>query len=596
MNQSNITGELLPSTTPCRLMNPGPVTKDILVVAYVTLFIAACVENTLVIYLVRTYKDLKQCTFNYLIINMAVADIIDVCLATMVSVSFLFIGRQWIPGLVGKISCKLVHFVFVMSIGLSISTLVIMSVDRYMAIVHALKKPMSSSATKICIAVSWIISAIAASPYLYKMDARKLQDETTICFAMWSKNPVQHLFYSKLEETAKALMFYILPLVVIVTTNTIIDYRMMMNKSNITGELIPSTTPCRLLNPEVVTKAILVVAYVTLFIAACVENTLVIYLVRTYKDLKQCTFNYLIINMAVADIIDVCLATMVSVSFLFIGRQWIPGLVGKISCKLVNFVFVMSIGLSISTLVTMSVDRYMAIVHAMKKPMSSSTAKICIAVSWIISAIAASPYLYKMNTRKLQDETTICFPMWSKDPVQNLFYSKLEETSKALMYYILPLVVIVTTNTIIGHSLRKRRPLGGSQTQARINIQNQKIYRLLVATVVLFAFCWLFTHVNHLMGVYYPSKYCALPPPVPLFFYWASHINSAINPIIYFIFNNKFQQGFKEALRGRAVRRPQIRNVIPQDNIAFESLELENVIANKDNMESDTNMGFDTKL
>ena len=58
-------------------------------------------ENATVIHLVRTYKDLRQSTFNLLIINMAVADISDVCFATTVSVSFVFVGRRWIPGLAG---------------------------------------------------------------------------------------------------------------------------------------------------------------------------------------------------------------------------------------------------------------------------------------------------------------------------------------------------------------------------------------------------------------------------------------------------------------------------------------------------------------
>ena len=369
-----------------------------------------------------------------------------------------------------------------------------------------------------------------------------------------------------------------------------------MNQSNITGKLASSTTPCRILNPSAITNATLVVAYVTLLIAAGVENIMVIYLVRTYKLLKQFTFNYLIINMATADLIDVCFATFSSVSFVFVGPKWIPGLVGKISCKVVYFIFVMSIVLSISTLVIMSVDRYMAIVHTMKKPMSLAATKRSITASWIISAIAAAPYLYKMESRQASNGTTICLSIWSKDTEQHLLYSRVEESTKALIFYVLPLTIIGTTNTIIGHTLRKRQPIGGNQTLEMINSQNQKIYKLLVATVVLFAFCWLFAHVNHLMNVFYPFIYCALPAPVPLFFFWISHINAAINPIIYFIFNNKFQQGLINAFRGRVGRRPQVQNVIPLENAAFESLEFENVTTNRDSEEIGRNVEYDTKL
>lgn len=369
-----------------------------------------------------------------------------------------------------------------------------------------------------------------------------------------------------------------------------------MNHSNDTGQGLSHTILCRILSPGIITNTVLVVAYVTLLFAACVENATVIHLVRTYKDLRQSTFNLLIINMAVADIIDVCFATTVSVSFVFVGRQWIPGLAGKISCKLFYYILVMSIGLSISTLVIMSVDRYKAIVHAVKKPMSLAAAKRCIAVSWIISAITSSPYLYKMETRKTDDGTTICGSIWSNDPVQHLFYSKLEEIIKALIFYILPLIAIGTTNILIGYRLRKRSSLGGNRTQEMISIQNQKIYKLLVANVALFAFCWLFTHVNHIMNVFFTSNYCSLPAPVQLFFFWISHLNAAVNPIIYFTFNNKFQQDLKEALRGRVDRRRQIRSVVSQDNIAFKGLEFENVTGNKDKEERNNNVGFDTKL
>lgn len=377
-----------------------------------------------------------------------------------------------------------------------------------------------------------------------------------------------------------------------------------MNQSNFTGD-VRGTIPlrCLLLHPGLITKATLTVAYVALLIVACVENTLVIYLVRTCKDLRQCTFNYLIINMAVADMMDVCFATITSITFTFVGNNWIPGFAGKISCKLVYFILCMSISLSISTLVIMSVDRYMAIVHVMKKPMSSSGTKKCIALSWIVSVIVGSPYLYKMDTRERVDGSTICLSLWSKDPEKHLFYSTVEECGKALIFYVLPLIVIGTTSTVIGLSLRKRRPLGNSETQERINVQNQKIYKLLVATVLLFAFCWLFAHVNHLMGVFYLPKFCALPAPVPLFFFWISHVNAAINPIIYFIFNNNFQHGLKEALRGRETRPLQKRNVVSQENFAFESLEIEHITTeavsrsvNQEDIQQDTALEFDTKL
>lgn len=265
-----------------------------------------------------------------------------------------------------------------------------------------------------------------------------------------------------------------------------------MNQSNFNAEahsIIPQS--CLLLHPGLITKAILTTAYVVLLIAACTVNTIVIYLVKTCKDLRQSTFKHLIINMAVAGIMDVCFSTITSLSFMFVGVNWISGYGGKISCKLVCFSVSVSIGLSISTLVIMSVDRYMAIVHVMTNPISSATTKKCIALSWIVSVLVGVPCLYKMDTRESEGGSTICRSVWSYDPDEHLLYSTLEECGKVLILYLLPLILLGTTSVIIGLSLRKRRPLGNSETQERISAQNQRIFKLLVSIVVLFSFCWL---------------------------------------------------------------------------------------------------------
>lgn len=377
-----------------------------------------------------------------------------------------------------------------------------------------------------------------------------------------------------------------------------------MNQSNFNAEahsIIPQS--CLLLHPGLITKAILTTAYVVLLIAACTVNTIVIYLVRTCKDLRQSTFNHLIINMAVAEIMDVCFSMITSLLFMFVGVNWISGYGGKISCKLVCFSVSVSIGLSISTLVIMSVDRYMAIVHVMTNPIS--TTKKCIALSWIVSVLVGVPCLYKMDTRESERGSTICRSVWSHDQEEHLLYSTLEECGKVLILYLLPLILLGTTSVIIGLSLRKRRSLGNSETQERISAQNQRIFKLLVSIVVLFSFCWLFAHVNHLISVLSLSKYCALrPAPVPLLFFWISRTNAAINSIIYFIFNSKFRQGLREVFRVRETIPLQTRHIVPHKNFAFEGMEFAENIAiteirrskNQESLERDKDLEFDTKL
>ena len=260
-----------------------------------------------------------------------------------------------------------------------------------------------------------------------------------------------------------------------------------MNYSNYSESLSPNDS-CGINQPSIITKTGLVIAYIVLVFMACLGNTFVIYLVRTTEELKRAAFNYLIVNMAIADVLDVVLASALSVSFTFVRSQWIPGLVGEISCRLVHFLFLTSIGLSISTLVIMSVDRYLAIVHSTRKTMTPSTTKRCIAASWVISAIVGSSYLYKRDLRKDKD-VYLCISLWSTNRELNIFYHKVEQVVKFALYYALPLLAIGLANALTGHTLRQRRPIGCSQTQARIDGQNRKIFMLLVTVVFLFAIC-----------------------------------------------------------------------------------------------------------
>lgn len=361
-----------------------------------------------------------------------------------------------------------------------------------------------------------------------------------------------------------------------------------------------SNNSCGILNPSFYTKTSLTAAYGVLLFGACIGNVVVISLLRTSKTLARTSFNLLILNMAVADIIEVCSSTALTVSFAFVGQQWIPGLFGEISCKLVYFVFVMSIVLSISTLVIMSVDRYWAIAHFLKKPMTRPAVKRSIALSWIIAAISASPYLYKMKFRREKDGTFKCYSAWSGDLDTHLFYSKLEECVKFLVTYAIPLIGIGTINVIVGRTLWNLKLSGDSITQARIDQRNGKIYKLLVAIVSLFAFCWLFAHVNHLLSVFELARYCKLPASIPFYFFWLSHLNVAVNPIIYVVCNNRFQKGLRTIfMEGRTknkriqTRMRNAQHAKPEEKLALDDrgLQMDRIDGNEEReLDCETNL------
>ena len=143
------------------------------------------------------------------------------------------------------------------------------------------------------------------------------------------------------------------------------------------------------------------------------------------------------------------------------------------------------------------------------------------------------------------------------------------------MTYAIPLIGIGTINVMIGRTLRNLELSGDSKTQARIDQRNGKIYKLLVVNVSLFTFCWLFAHVNHLLSVFGLPTYCKLPASIPFFFFWLSHVNAAMNPIIYVVFNAEFQKGLRKVLmqartknKRTETRRRNVEHTIPGEKLA----------------------------
>lgn len=127
--------------------------------------------------------------------------------------------------------------------------------------------------------------------------------------------------------------------------------------------------------------------YSAVFIVALLGNGLVCFVVHTMPRMKTVT-NYFIVNLAVGDI----LMTLFCVPFSFVPmlvlRYW-P--FGEIMCKIVNYSQAVSVFVSAYTLLAISIDRYMAIMHPLKPRLGRAAAKMIVAAVWIGALATAAP-------------------------------------------------------------------------------------------------------------------------------------------------------------------------------------------------------------
>ncbi|XP_068720722.1 orexin receptor type 2-like [Montipora capricornis] len=180
--------------------------KVILIATYSIVLLVALIGNVLIILVFSKYKPLRK-SINYFVVNMAVSDLFTpltvmpfIIARTLSSDRFL---SQLQPEL-ANIICKLCYFLADLSVLVSIQSLMLISVDRLIAVVFPLKiKLISWKVRLVCILVSWIVAIAAHAHYLQILH---VSSYGYCCFkANWTTET------NNKYKTAMFIVFYLVP-------------------------------------------------------------------------------------------------------------------------------------------------------------------------------------------------------------------------------------------------------------------------------------------------------------------------------------------------------------------------------------------------
>jgi hypothetical protein len=139
------------------------VTRYVVLVLYTLTFLFGISGNTLTIFVLLRHGKLKGTAANCFILNLAIADDLFVVSLPFMAYS-TFVGRWHF----GAALCKLMNAFRGVNLFASVFTMTLMSIDRYLAIVHPLRSltyRTMRNALIVCV-VTWVTSFVIVTPFL----------------------------------------------------------------------------------------------------------------------------------------------------------------------------------------------------------------------------------------------------------------------------------------------------------------------------------------------------------------------------------------------------------------------------------------------
>ncbi|XP_014611886.1 PREDICTED: allatostatin-A receptor-like isoform X1 [Polistes canadensis] len=297
---------------------------------------------------------------------------------------------------------------------------------------------------------------------------------------------------------------------------------------------------------EKIVSVIVPVFFGMIGILGLIGNTLVVIVVAANPGMRSTT-NILIINLAVADLLFVIFCIPFTATD-FVLPYW-P--FGNVWCKIVQYLIIVTAYASVYTLVLMSLDRYLAVVHPITSMSwrTENNAILAIAIAWAVIFALSTPalvihgeihFVFQDMEDWSSENLTACriLPQYDWSFFQLSFF---------LTSYLLPLTLICVFYVCMLVRLWR-----GARVSAESRRGRRRVTRLVLVVVGVFAICWCPIQV-----ILVTKSFDAYPlRSVTIIIQIVSHIlaytNSCVNPILYAFLSDNFRKAFRKIIYCRS--------------------------------------------
>uniref|UniRef100_W5LU18 Type-1 angiotensin II receptor n=1 Tax=Astyanax mexicanus TaxID=7994 RepID=W5LU18_ASTMX len=280
------------------------------------------------------------------------------------------------------------------------------------------------------------------------------------------------------------------------------------------------------------------------FLLGVVGNSMVVVVIYRHLKLKTVA-NVFVLNLAISDLTFLVTLPMWA-AYTALGYEW-P--FGDFLCKAVAGLSFFTLYASVFFLTALSVDRYLAIVRPVKSRQCRTVAcawRVC-ALVWLFAFVLSLPATYIRKTHFIKHaNVTVCGLL---DAEHKSLLAALS-LMKAILGFLLPLVIILTCYSLIGRAL-----LEAGQVRKSSGTQGDEVFLMLAAAVLSFFLCWAPHQVFSFMEALLTLKKihaCAVVAVIDTampFSICIAFFNSCMNPILYGFVGKNFRRSLLKLLR-----------------------------------------------
>ncbi|XP_076003102.1 galanin receptor type 1b [Genypterus blacodes] len=316
--------------------------------------------------------------------------------------------------------------------------------------------------------------------------------------------------------------------------------------------------------PEAV---IVPVVFGLIFVVGMIGNTLVMVVIGKVRSCgggggghvggarrSGSTTNFFILNLSVADL-TFLLSCVPFHATIYSLPEWV---FGDFLCKFGHYFVMVSMLVSIFTLVAMSVDRYIAVVHSKKSPCirNRRNALAGVFVIWTLSLICSVPVAQHqvLTSHPTAPNSTFCWEKWSGASRRTYRVAIL------LIGYLLPLLLISCCYAMVLFHLHKKMKNMSKKSER----SKRKTAQTVLLVVTAFLICWMPYHIIAMWVEFGTFPLNDASFAFRIISHCLSYGNSCINPILYAFLSENFRKACRQVFnchflyppppKGKAVR------------------------------------------